>query len=422
MQLKVGILHDKRIAFRLKGDFLFVPSGKRLNGSYEAIADGNKVIFEGERYDKLSFCAIKEAIFELKNVVIGKEFHWQQHRNQQFEGDLTLIAQDNTLWAINDIDIERYIYSVIASEMSATSFVELLKAHAVISRSWVLSSIANPQSHTKDQSFASAQKVIKWYERDAHLLFDVCADDHCQRYQGIPHDPKHTLCQVIEETKGEVLMADNQICDTRFAKCCGGHTEQFSGSWSDIDYPYLVAKTDHTTSRNIDLNNEAEARKFILSSPQSFCNTDDKTILSQVFNDYDQETKSFFRWRVDYSQEKLSSIIFRKSGIDFGTIIDLIPLTRGLSGRITLLRIVGHRRTLDVGKELEIRRWLSDSHLYSSAFVVDRDTEGGFILRGAGWGHGVGLCQVGAAVMASKGYNYKQILNHYYPNANCTVF
>ena len=420
MKIRVGILQCSKKEFSLAGRFT-TTSGEVAEGDFIAEYAAGKILFGGRYYDSLRFEAGEGSLFELKNVVIGKEFHWQQCRNERFEGDLVIITDGEELVAINEIDLERYIYSVIASEMSATSFVELLKAHAVISRSWVLSAIgsATPSSAATfytDRSDTDDPVYIRWYERDAHRLFDVCADDHCQRYQGIPSQKPHALREAIDSTAGEVLVYDGKICDARFSKCCGGYTERFSSCWAEVDYPYLTVLPDSDGSRLQPITDEATARSFVLSSPDVFCNTADSNIIRQVFNDYDHSTESFFRWKVTYSVDEISEIIASRSGIDFGSILDLVPVQRTASGRIVRLRIVGTRHTATIGKELEIRRWLSRTHLYSSAFVVDRDDCGSFVICGAGWGHGVGLCQIGAAVMAHKGYSYRSILRHYYPH------
>ena len=420
MKIRVGILQCSKIEFSLAGRFT-TTSGEVAEGDFIAEYAAGKILFGGRYYDSLRFEAGEGSLFELKNVVIGKEFHWQQCRNERFEGDLVIITDGEELVAINEIDLERYIYSVIASEMSATSFVELLKAHAVISRSWVLSAIgsATPSSAATfytDRSDTDDPVYIRWYERDAHRLFDVCADDHCQRYQGIPSQEPPALRKAIDSTAGEVLVYDGKICDARFSKCCGGYTERFSSCWAEVDYPYLTVLPDSDGSRLQPITDEATARSFVLSSPDVFCNTADSNIIRQVFNDYDRSTESFFRWKVTYSVDEISEIVASRSGIDFGSILDLVPVQRTASGRIVRLRIVGTRHTATIGKELEIRRWLSRTHLYSSAFVVDRDDCGRFVICGAGWGHGVGLCQIGAAVMAHKGYSYRSILRHYYPH------
>ena len=388
--------------------------------------------------------------FLLKNVRIGIGFHWDRLEDQEFEGTLEIRDNaDGTQTAINRLDVEDYLSSVITSEMSATSSLELLKAHAVISRSWVLKPILHPQnavqhcssvvqhSSTSNNSErealnhpeqpegllnASESEHIVWYERDAHEGFDVCADDHCQRYEGITRRDEHpeaatNVQKAIDATRGQVLMYDGKVCDARFYKSCGGATELFENAWANEHYPYLEAVRDEIGTPLPDLTIEANAQEFIRTSPSAYCNTNDARVLSQVLNNYDQETKDFYRWTVQYTQEELSEIIRERSGIDFGEILDLVPIKRGPSARLYEMQIVGSKRSMVIGKELEIRKWLSKSHLYSSAFVVDRSEQGDFILTGAGWGHGVGLCQIGAAVMADKGYSYEQILAHYFPGS-----
>ena len=339
----------------------------------------------------------------LHGVTIGKEFHWQQQETQTFQGSLILRIIDGELHAINRIAIEDYLTSVIASEMSGTSSVELLKAHAVISRSWLLAQIkgderakmkdeSTPEENSQFSTFNS--QFIKWYDREAHTHFDVCADDHCQRYQGVSRKVTPQVHEAIRATRGIVLSYEGEVCDARFSKCCGGKTELYESCWDDTPHPYLSVVDD------------------------PFCNTDDPKILSEVLNHYDQST-DFYRWMVQYTQEELSELVRRRGGFDYGDIVDLIPIERGPSGRIVRLQIVGTKATRIIGKELEIRRTLSETHLYSSAFEAER-TKDSFILHGSGWGHGVGLCQIGAAVMGAKGYNYKEILHHYYPEAMLT--
>ena len=463
MTISVGILERESIDFQLNNAFFFEQEKKEISGKFSVNIFEKKIIFNGKIYDELIFCNKNSSVFTLFDVKIGINFHWEQFENQHFEGDLKIVSDGEKLVAINIIDIEKYLCSVISSEMSAMSFPELLKAHAVISRSWLLASL-EPRTKNKAQRDNSQFSIlnsqfIKWYERDAHTLFDVCADDHCQRYQGVSdrgnRNRRNTFLKrvtsAVEATKGEVLVYKNEICDTRFSKCCGGKTELFSSCWADNDFDYLTAKIDWLSpSPNpspkgkgvfspfggvrggdfggvrggdfgeikgddfCDLTQEKKSEKFILSSPKCFCNTNDKAIINQIFKDFDKKTNDFFRWKVEYSNAELSDILKEKSGIDFGKIIDLIPLKRGQSGRITLLKIVGTKQTLSVGKELEIRRWLSKSHLYSSAFMVKKDEKDNFVLHGAGWGHGVGLCQIGAAVMSAQGYNYKEILAHYF--------
>ncbi len=361
--------------------------------------------------------------FLLKNVRIGIGFHWDRLEDQEFEGTLEIRDNaDGTQTAINRLDVEDYLSSVITSEMSATSSLELLKAHAVISRSWVLRPIISPSTYTDKPDLSDPDHHVVWYERDAHEGFDVCADDHCQRYEGITRRDEHpeaaaNVQKAIDATRGQVLMYDGKVCDARFYKACGGATELFENAWANEHYPYLEAVRDEIGTPLPDLTIEENAQAFIRTSPSAYCNTTDERILSQVLNNYDQETKDFYRWTVQYTTAELSDIIRERSGIDFGEILDLVPIKRGPSARLYEMQIVGSKRTMVIGKELEIRKWLSRSHLYSSAFVVDRNEQGDFILTGAGWGHGVGLCQIGAAVMADKGYTYEQILAHYFPGS-----
>ena len=361
--------------------------------------------------------------FLLKNVRIGIGFHWDRLEDQEFEGTLEIRDNaDGTQTAINRLDVEDYLSSVITSEMSATSSLELLKAHAVISRSWVLRPIISPSTCTNKPDLSDPNRHVVWYERDAHEGFDVCADDHCQRYEGITRRDEHpeaaaNVQKAIDATRGQVLMYDGKVCDARFYKSCGGATELFENAWANEHYPYLEAVRDEIGTPLPDLTIEENAQAFIRTSPSAYCNTTDARVLSQVLNNYDQETKDFYRWTVQYTAAELSDIIRERSGIDFGEILDLVPIKRGPSARLYEMQIVGSKRTMVIGKELEIRKWLSRSHLYSSAFVVDRNEQGDFILTGAGWGHGVGLCQIGAAVMADKGYTYEQILAHYFPGS-----
>lgn len=392
------------------------------------------VIFQGEKFKKLEFkpLEIEDSCFDLYNVSIGKDFHWERTEKQSFEGNLIIMVEETMLTAINQVPLESYLTSVISSEMSAKASEELLKAHAVISRSWLLSQLQQKgKNFVKVQGFIENEKEhIKWYDREDHQNFDVCADDHCQRYQGITKASTLKVIKAIEATRGQVLCYDEEICDARFSKCCGGMMEEFQNCWQDSPKPYLLGIADNfgsvvkekTVENNKipDLRDEENANKYISGSPEAFCNTKDKRILEQVLNNYDQETTDFFRWQVKYSKEEISKLIKKKSGLDFGTILELNPLQRGISGRIIKLEIVGEKRTLIIGKELEIRKWLSPTHLYSSAFVVEKINDE-FVLNGAGWGHGVGLCQIGAAVMGEKGFDYNEILNHYYPNAELVI-
>ncbi len=433
--IQVGIVTATQILFRLNG--MFAASNKRIySGRQVAVYRSGSILFDGMRLKELTFTATSlQDSFELKNVAIGIGFHWERRETQCFKGDLKLITEQGKLTAINRIGVENYLTSVISSEMSATASDELLKAHAVISRSWLLKPILEPGTRNQELRSATEQKKtnyklstknhIKWYERDAHTRFDVCADDHCQRYQGITRASTDAVKKAIEATRGELLTYKNKICDARFSKSCGGASETFENCWAPKHHPYLTKVIDNPTEPEgfeMDLTVEANAYNWIRNNPEAFCNTSDKKILEQVLNNYDQETTDFYRWEVEYSQAELLEIIERRSGIEFGKIVDLIPVKRGESGRIVHLKIVGTKRTVTVGKELEIRKWLSNSHLYSSAFVVDKTeiVDGipqKFILTGAGWGHGVGLCQIGAAVMGEKGYKYHEILLHYFRGA-----
>lgn len=395
----------------------------------EMIFDEEPVIRVGILTSKalsLTFEGEPENDFIIHDVVIGKNFHWERKEDQKFKGEFEILKnQDGTLSAINKIKVEDYLQSVISSEMSASSGIELLKAHAVISRSWVLSQIFRDKRYkgiineTADDWCESIGKTIKWYDKEDHDKFDVCADDHCQRYQGISRQVLPNVNVAVLQTRGEILTYDGKICDARFSKCCGGITEEFETCWEPYNHQYLkiIKDSSHGDNQIPDMTLNSEAELWIKNSPDTFCNVQDSTILNQILNNYDLEDSSFYRWTVKYSQEELDILIAKRSGIDFGKILEITPLKRGRSGRIILLRIKGSKFTSIVGKELEIRKWLSYSHLKSSAFLVERDENGNWIFRGAGWGHGVGLCQIGAAVMASKGYNYRQILEHYFPGA-----
>lgn len=378
-----------------------------LHGSFESDAEGAE------------FCPLSsDSYFTLKDVTIGVDFHWQRKENQSFLGKLKLKKSGDLTLALNIVPVEDYLTSVISSEMSADASLELLKAHAVISRSWVLAQICHKASASGHVDMLDTpEERVKWYDHDDHVDFDVCADDHCQRYQGITRASRAQVRSAILSTWGEVLMYGDELCDARFSKCCGGAFEEFQYCWEPRRHDYLVAARDAVDGAPLpDLTVEANAREWILGRPDAFCSDVDESILAQVLNNYDRETVDFYRWIVDYDVDELSEIVRERSGIDFGEIRDLVPLARGTSGRIYRLKIVGSKRTMIVGKELEIRKWLSRSHLYSSAFMVER-TLHGFRLHGAGWGHGVGLCQIGAAVMGERGFNYRQILSHYFKDA-----
>lgn len=428
-KVSVGIMFEPKIGFTLKTPFLC--NGKEILGEQIVSYKEEKILWNGELYDTIEFNPLneKEASFELKGVTIGINFHWERKENQVFKGALKIIVEDNKLTAVNVLGVEEYLTSVISSEMSATASLELLKAHAVISRSWLLAQIEKNREIEDSAVAYSAMRetedeLIRWYDREDHVKFDICADDHCQRYQGITRASTDIVKKAIEETRGELLMFENKICDARYSKSCGGVFEEFQNCWEEIKYPYLVAKRDMPQGNEMpDLTIEENAREWILTSPDSFCNTTDKVILSQVLNNYDQETLNFYRWEQGYSVEELSELIKERTGTDYGTILDLIPIERGTSGRLVRLKIVGSKKSRIIGKELEIRRSLSTSHLYSSAFVVEKEvgqdgTPIKFVLKGAGWGHGVGLCQIGAAVMGEKGYSYNNILLHYFVGAS----
>ena len=434
--ITVGILSGKEIGFSFPKEFIS-SDGIAICGIQQAVYRKGKICWQEKEYDELSFTPQQDtsSFFELQDVTIGINFHWERKEVQRFKGELKIIVEDDRLTAINIIPIEDYLTSVISSEMSATASLELLKAHAVISRSWLLNKlkvangklkvIMHPDNTANFELSTLPSQLIKWYDHEAHKNFDVCADDHCQRYQGITRTSTPQAIEAVFATRGEVLMYEGEICDARFSKCCGGAFEEFQNCWENVKHPYLTGQRDSKTETRLpDLTKEVEADKWIRTSPAAFCNTHNKQVLSQVLNNYDQETTDFYRWRVCYSQQELSELIHKRSGIEFGKIIDLIPVERGTSGRLVRLKIVGTLRTLIIGKELEIRRTLSSSHLYSSAFVVDKEYKedekeipSRFILTGSGWGHGVGLCQIGAAVMGEQGYKYKEILSHYYPGS-----
>lgn len=392
--ISVGIVTAPEIKFRLPGEPV---------RTARPDSTGNGVECDGECSPVLRFAP--KAPFELIDVPIGIGFHWQRNENQLFSGQLRIIADQGKLIAINDIGLESYLKSVISSEMNANASGALLRAHAVVSRSWLLRQLHDVGKHpcgltsrtfTTEVDGQTVDELCCWHDREDHTLFDVCADDHCQRYQGLTRQTSPAVEAAVDATRGMVLTYGDEICDARFSKCCGGRSETFGNCWEDASHPYLEAVDD------------------------PFCDTTDTEILDQVLNGYDREAPDFYRWEAAYTPAELSGLIARRSGVDFGDIEELRPLTRGQSGRIVRLLVRGSRRTMVVGKELEIRRWLSESHLRSSNFEVTRDADGRFILRGRGWGHGVGLCQIGAAVMGAKGYSAREILHHYFPKSILT--
>ena len=426
----VGIVSAQKIHFSLNKPYL--AKGEKVLGEQVVEFSEGGVLWNGNQYSQLIFHPQSaDASFSLSDVTIGVNFHWERKETQTFLGTLRFVVESDKIVAINELPVEKYLESVISSEMSATSSLELLKAHAVISRSWLLAQMKKRRevAESGNNFFSFTKKedtLIRWYDREDHTLFDVCADDHCQRYQGITKETSPHVAEAIRQTKGQILMDGEEICDARFSKCCGGITEEFQYCWEDTPKTYLTAVRDialgveHTLPN---LTNEEEAEKWIRFNPPAFCNTQDKKILSEVLNDYDQETVNFYRWKETLSQEKLQQLIADKLKMDLGAILDMKAVERGKSGRISKLQIIGTEKTFTIGKELEIRRTLSDSHLLSSAFVVDKydkDEQGvpqRFELIGAGWGHGVGLCQIGAAVMGEQGYHYDAILLHYYQGA-----
>ena len=428
--IEVGIQFKENIQISFSGNYI-LGNGDNISGKWDASIQKNTIRLTNKQKEltlksgSILSHSKKTSFFTLHNVTIGINFHWERNEDQSFKGSLKLIIENDKITAINIISIEDYLLSVISSEMSATSSMELLKAHAVISRSWMLAQIEKNRLILKEQKKYSSiykfqNEIIKWYDREDHENFDVCADDHCQRYQGITKSSTKEVEEAIKATWGEVLMYDNEICDARFSKCCGGMVEVFENVWEPVNHPYLQKLPDYESNPenyNLALENENNAEKWILGTPEAFCNTSNKKVLSQVLNDYDQETNDFYRWKVEYTQQELNELVKKRTGIDFGTITDLIPVERGASGRLIKLKIAGSKKTLTIGKELEIRKTLSESHLYSSAFVVEKNIKENstkFILIGAGWGHGVGLCQIGAAMMSENGYSYKEILKHYY--------
>jgi stage II sporulation protein D len=407
LNVSVGLLEQQSaVEVELKGGIFTDPSGKPYSpGRYRFISEATLTPSD------LSSCA-----FALDGVTIGIGFHWERKERQVFRGAFRLVKTLAGLTVINDVSLEEYVTSVISSEMSASCPLELLKAHAVISRSWLWFPKANPSTSAKAQGQQlDSHEILRWYGREAHSDFDVCADDHCQRYQGITKAFSSAAAEAVRETAGEFLRYNGAICDARFSKCCGGITERYATAWEDQDIPYLESIYDSAAQSCSD-----SPESWIRSSPPAYCNTEDSELLSRVLPGFDQETRDFYRWRVAYTPEELGDLISVRLGADLGAIRNLQALARGPSGRIYRLKIIGERSHLIIGKELEIRRALSRTHLYSSAFVVDKES-GRFVLKGAGWGHGVGLCQIGAAVMANHGKTYIELLRHYYRGTTVSV-
>jgi SpoIID/LytB domain protein len=395
-----------------------------VSGRFSAKPDaGMIVLLDGAQREIARSLSIRltsqeGSTFLLFNVTIGNRFHWERTEDQTFQGDLILCSRnDQTITVINEILLEDYLTSVISSEMSAEAPVEFLKAHAILARSWILSALNRKEKRKEttirvERTTEKDKEVIRWYDREDHDLFDVCADDHCQRYHGLTKIISKQAREAVRETRGMVMTYQDEICDARYSKACGGFTEYFDTAWDDKQVPYLTSISDAPVPQQ-PIGTEEEASRWILSEPNAYCNTKDESLLLKILPGFDRETKGFFRWRVDFSREELEEILREKSGLDFGTLKEIVSLSRGPSGRISKLKIVGSKKSIVVGKELEIRRWLSRTHLYSSAFVVTVEA-GRFIFHGAGWGHGVGLCQIGAAVMATLGFSAEKTLKHYF--------
>ncbi|MGB5530171.1 MAG: SpoIID/LytB domain-containing protein [Ignavibacteriaceae bacterium] len=433
--INVGVLTDKKIKFELYGDFSVFGFKDTFSGVFTAEWKDDMILCKSSKHklevtneiEFTPFDPVSES-FLLRDVIIGNKFHWERKEKQRFIYSLLLQKVGEEIIAINRIPLERYLTSVISSEMSAKSSIELLKAQAVIARSWVLAQISRSselkeKKEIHETALEFKEELIKWYDREEHEFYDVCADDHCQRFQGVTKIISEASFDAVEQTKGTVLLSGGNICDARYSKCCGGITESFENVWEPVKHPYLTSVVDYKfepENFELDFSDEENSAKWIKGHPPAFCNTSNAKILSNILVDYDRETKDFFRWKIEYTQDELAALIKEKSGIDFGNIIDIVPVERGYSARLVKMKIVGTKKTLTLGKELEIRRVLSKTHLYSSAFIIKKIGEnipGKFILYGAGWGHGVGLCQIGAAVMAEKGYNFDEILLHYFKNS-----
>jgi stage II sporulation protein D len=429
-KITVGIMDRQTEVFgRLDGNFHGDGFGP-VSGRFSAKATAGMIVLTGEAHHEICrsplirLTGLKDSTFKLFNVTIGSRFHWERKEDQTFQGNLILQARkDGMIAVVNEIPVEDYLTSVISSGVSPAAPLEFLKAHAILSRSWLLAGLGRREK-TKETStrvrkiIEKEGEVIRWYDREDHHFFDVCADDHCQRYQGITKIISKQAEETVRETCGMVITFNDEICDARYSKACGGLTEECASAWDDKQIPYLTSVSDASIP-NRPIRTEEEASTWILSDPEAYCHTKDECLLEKILLDYDRETKSFFRWTIEYSREELEEILREKSGFDFGTLQEIVPLSRGPSGRISRLKIVGSKKNIIVGKELEIRRWLSRSHLFSSAFVVKvkYNPHGEierFTIHGAGWGHGVGLCQIGAAVMATKGFSTEEILKHYF--------
>ncbi len=431
--ISVGIMSGEKISIIFEGEFFIDGSQQAISGPFIAELKDDIIYCHSEN---AKFESSKEIIFKpgnsensfiLKEVTIGIKFHWERKEDEKFKGSLKIIKDKQSLIVINILSVEDYLESVNSSEMSARSSIDLLKAHTIVTRSWLLAQMEKSDENKNIYPRESTQnEIIKWYDKEDHQYFDVCADDHCQRYQGITKITTEVVRKAVNDTSGIILESNGKICDARFSKSCGGISESFENVWEPVKHDYLSSIIDYSSIHdnfNLDFSIESNAEKWIKGNPPAFCNSKDKKVLSQILLDYDQETTDFYRWKIIYRQNEISELIKKKSGIDFGDILDLVPIERGASARLIKLKIIGSKKTLIIGKELEIRRFLSESHLYSSAIIIEKseikaNIPQKFLIYGAGWGHGVGLCQIGAAVMAENGYKYEEILLHYFKGSN----
>jgi stage II sporulation protein D len=444
-EIKVGILNKvESFRFELIGEFTTSVGDVLESEEYTANLTDGIVSARGEARLNATSMLLTPVDFDsckfiIHDVVIGINFHWERKETQTFQGSLLILRENDSFTVINELPVESYLVSVISSEMSASSPPELLRAHAIVSRSWLLAQLVNAKKLAATQSDVQlttqltqkqyadgVEEIIKWYDRENHANFDVCADDHCQRYQGISKAFSPEAFAAGQETHAKVLVFDNEICDARYSKSCGGMSEVYAAAWEDRTVPYLSAVYDWQGEKEnfaMPLTDERNADAWIKASPKAFCNSESRELLARILPGFDQETLDFYRWRVTYSQDEMQELLRTRVGLEVGAIISLEAVERGESGRIIKLKITGTKRTVVIGKELEIRRALSSSHLYSSAFVVraeqgaDAEYPEAFELTGAGWGHGVGLCQIGAAVMADSGFTHQQILSHYFTGA-----
>ncbi len=331
----------------------------------------------------------QDSPFYLHDIPIGRGFHWERHERLSYRGELHLFAsRGDGLTAMNRIPLETYIRSTVFSEMGPDLPDAFLAAQAVAARSTVL---ATANRHHRGEGF--------------HL----CNDDHCQCYQGVLREPQ-VISPALGETEGEILVSNGRPVDARYAKCCGGVSETYEAVWGGEGHPYFISRPcgEFETA---DLTQEQNMQEFLSQRAPAFCN-DELHAYPERWRE-----ESYFRWQREYNASELQTLIEAKVGIEVGTVRELRPIKRGASGRILILEIVGSKQTLRIYRELEIRRVLFLSHLPSSCFIVETEGKGPdkFRLIGAGWGHGVGLCQLGAAAMAHKGRSKQRILEHYYP-------